>query len=313
MIERKVNYNDNQQRLDRFLLKTFPWLNRSMVYRMIRTNKVKVNGKKELPEYRLYINDIIKLYVEEPSAIKVNDDFMTINANLDIVYEDNNIILINKPIGLVSHEDDSKSINTLKNKIKKYLYDKKEWDPKLENNFEPSLCNRLDRNTSGIIIAAKNIESLREMNNVIKTNQLSKFYKCLVYGKMKKKVETLQAYHIKDPIKNIVSIDNHLKPGYKNIITKYKVLQTNDKYSLLEIELVTGKTHQIRAHLCFEGNPIVGDSKYSNKWVDIDTRLKTQALCSYKLLFNIKDKNSFLYYLNNKEFKINKIWFEKYI
>ena len=304
----KITANDNMKRIDNFLMKLLPHLSRNEIFSLLRNNKVKVNEKKTKHDYRLSFNDSIDIYLNDQYfQTETNDLFKLTKNDLNIIFEDENILLLNKPIGLITHEDNKENIHTLLNKLKLYMFESKQWDPEVEQTFEPSLCNRLDRNTSGIVIAAKNIEALRNMNEIIKNNEVKKLYYCVVYNKINKKEDTLYAYHQKDMHKNIVKIIDSPQVGYKKIITKYKVIKSTDKYSVLEVELLTGKTHQIRAHLSFLKHPIIGDNKYSNKYVDKDTRFKTQLLVSYKIIF--KTNNEYFKYLNNKEFKLNKIWF----
>ncbi len=303
-----ITANDNMKRIDNFLMKLLPHLSRNEIFALLRNNKVKVNGKKTQHDYRLSFNDSIDIYLnDEYFETKINDLFKLTKNDLNIIFEDKNIILLNKPIGLITHEDNKEKIHTLLNKLKLYMLESKQWNPEIEQTFEPSLCNRLDRNTSGIVIAAKNIEALRNLNEIIKNNEVKKFYYSVVYNKIPKKEDTLYAYHQKDVHKNIVKIVDSPQVGYKKIITKYKIIKSTDKYSVLEVELLTGRTHQIRAHLSFLKHPIIGDNKYSNKYIDKDSRFKTQLLVSYKIIF--KTTNDYFKYLNNKEFKLNKIWF----
>lgn len=309
MIALTATNNDSGQRLDRFLLKNISWLNRSLIFKYLRTNKVKVNKKKEAWDYRLFVGDEVILFVNEISQNETNLFFQKTKDDLKVVFEDGNILIINKPAGLISHEDEKEKIHTLKNKIKLYLYNKKEWDPEIENTFEPSLCNRLDRNTSGLIIAAKNIKALRSMNELIHNNNIEKYYLALVHGFLPKNSDTLLHYHYKNAKENIVYICEYRKKLYSEMITKYKVIDTNSKYSIVEIQLITGKTHQIRAHFNFIGNPLVGEKKYINKRIDQDSRYKFQKLFSYKIKFKTIPIDSFLYYLDKKEIILKQIPF----
>jgi len=303
-----ITANDNLKRIDNFLMKILPQLSRNEIFALLRNNKVKVNRKKIKYDFRLSFNDSVDIYLNDQYfKTEINDLFKFTKNDLKIIFEDENILLLNKPIGLITHEDSSEKIHTLLNKLKLYMFESEQWDPKEEQTFEPSLCNRLDRNTSGIVIAAKNIESLRNMNEIIRNNEIKKFYYCVVYNKINKKEDTLYAYHQKNVHKNIVKIISAPQVGYKKIITRYKVIKSTNNYSVLEVELLTGKTHQIRAHLSYLGHPIIGDNKYSNKYIDKDIRFKTQLLVSYKVIF--KADNEYFKYLNKKEFKLNKIWF----
>lgn len=306
-----VNFNDVNRRLDNFLLKYFSHLNRTLIFKLIRTNKIKVNNKRCEYNYRLQLHDNIKIYFDlEKDDLTSQNNFLKSKKPLDIIYEDNNIVIINKPIGIKSQPTSSIFSENIQDMFLKYLYSKNEYNPDKENVFIPSICNRLDTNTSGILIAAKNLITLNEVNKLLKEhNSLIKKYKCLVIGDIKPNSDILKAYHYKDENKKIVYLSKEKKPGYKEIITKYEKISFDGKYSLLDITLITGRTHQIRAHMNFIGHPLVGETKYKQKNTNIDTRFKTQALVSYYLRFNIINSSSPLFYLNNKEFIIKNIWF----
>ncbi len=307
-----INFNDENKRIDNFLCKYYSQLTKTMVFKLIRTNKVKVNNKKVKFNYRLQLHDEITIYYNFDKVQEDNDSelwFLSSKTKLDIIYEDENIVLINKPISLPS-QPDSQNKDSVQKAYLKYMFDSKQYDPSKENTFVPSICNRLDTNTAGIIIAAKNASTLNQINELLKNHDIIKKYQCLVIGDIQPSSATLTAYHYKDAAKNLVYISKDPKPGYKEMITKYKKLDFNGKYSLLDVELVTGRTHQIRAHFNFIGYPLVGETKYKSKHTNADTRFKQQALVSYYLKFVIKDQKSHLYYLNNKEFKLRDIWFK---
>ncbi|MGL4950304.1 MAG: RluA family pseudouridine synthase [Mycoplasma sp.] len=310
MVKIIININDVDKRLDNFLLKFFPSWNKSHIYKYLRTNKIKVNSKKVDFNYRLKFRDEIKVYVnEEVSVVESDGYWFTSNPKkLDIIFEDENIVVINKPIGLIS-QGCEKDDDSVQKRFLNYLYTNKMYDPELENTFIPSICHRLDRNTSGLMICAKNAMSLNEMNRIIKEHEILKFYKCLVFGKMPKKSEKLIAYHFKNDEKNIVYINSEQKPNYKEIVTEYKVEWSDSKYSLLNINLITGRTHQIRAHLNFIGHPIVGEKKYRSSSCDTDSRFKHQALICNHIAFKINESSP-LAYLNQKNIQINEIWFK---
>lgn len=316
MKEFQIKKNDAGQRLDKFLSKAIKGLPTSLMYKYIRTKKIKVNRARTEQKYVLQEGDIVQLFIKDEffdSPEKDNSALANITPKLTIVYEDENIILCNKRPGVLVHEDDEGKDNTLIMHIKAYLYQKGEYDPENEQSFAPALCNRIDRNTGGIVIGAKNAEALRVMNEKIKNDEISKFYYCVVHGKMPKKADTLTGFLLKDSDKNQVKIFEKQVKGSKNIITKYKVVSEKNGMSLLEIELVTGRTHQIRAHMSYIGHPLLGDGKYGINKEDRAKGYKYQALYAYRLRFDFDDDGGALGYLKGKEVKLKKddIWFLK--
>lgn len=305
-----INENDSGQRLDKFIAKSVKNIPKNLMYKYIRLKRIKINGKRCEISTRLKVGDEIQLYInDEFFETPKNDSFLSVAPNINVIYEDENIILIDKPSGLVVHEDDDNSIDTLINRIKRYLYDKKEYDPQNELSFSPALCNRLDRNTSGIVICAKNAESLRILNQKIKDRELNKHYLCVCIGTLGKKEDTLKNYLFKDEKSKTVSIENTKKPNNKQILTKYKVLKEKNNLSLVEIDLLTGRTHQIRAHMAYICHPLLGDGKYGINQINKKYGVKTQALCSYRLTFNFKNDSGILEYLNKKSFTAKTPWF----
>ena len=316
MKEFQIKKNDAGQRLDKFLTKACKGLPISLMYKYIRTKKIKVNRTRTEQKYVLQEGDIVQLFIKDEffdSPEKDNSALASITPKLTIVYEDENIILCNKRPGVLVHEDDEGKDNTLIMHIKAYLYQKGEYDPENEQSFAPALCNRIDRNTGGIVIGAKNAEALRVMNEKIKNDEISKFYYCVVHGKMPKKADTLTGFLLKDSDKNQVKIFDKQVKGSKNIITKYKVVSEKNGMSLLEIELVTGRTHQIRAHMSYIGHPLLGDGKYGINKDDRAKGYKYQALYAYRLRFDFDDDSGALGYLKGKEVKLKKddVWFLK--
>ena len=308
-----INKNDAGQRLDKFLSKAVKAMPKSLMYKGIRTKKIKVNRKRAEIGYVLAEGDTVELFISEEFFSEGASDnaFMKLTPKLDIVYEDENIMLLDKRPGLIVHSDDEEDVNTLISHVKAYLYRKGEYRPEDEQSFAPALCNRIDRNTGGIVIAAKNAEALRIMNEKIRNDELSKFYLAAVHGHMPKKADTLHGYLRKDQANNIVDISTVKKPGYKEIITKYRVLDEKNDLSLVEVELVTGRTHQIRAHFSSIGHPLLGDGKYGVNRDDKKLGYKFQALYAYRLEFHFRTESGALSYLNGKSFSIDKskVWF----
>ncbi|MBQ8827242.1 MAG: RluA family pseudouridine synthase [Oscillospiraceae bacterium] len=311
MKEFSINKNDSGQRVDKFLQKAVPLLPQSLMYKYIRMKRIKLNGKRCEISTRLSQGDIMQLYInDEFFGVSKEKEFLTAPSVLNIVYEDDNIILLDKKNGLVVHEDDEKTADTLINRLLHYLYDKGEYDPDSENSFTPALCNRLDRNTGGIVIAAKNAESLRILNQKIKDRELEKKYLCVTVGIPPKKQDTMTAYLEKNSDENTVRVYSTKKGNSKTIITSYKVLKTDKKLSLVEVKLETGRTHQIRAHFAHIGCPLLGDGKYGINQVNREYKIKTQALYSYKLKFTFTTDSGCLDYLNGREFTVKDVWFK---
>lgn len=306
-----VGENDAGQRLDRFLLKLFPMLKSGVVNKAVRNKDIKLNGKRTDISCRLAENDIVYLFLPDSllEAKNNEDDFMAAKDELTVIYEDENILLADKEQGLVVHSDESGTADTLINRIKKYLYLKGEYSPENEQSFTPSLCNRIDRNTGGIVIAAKTAEALRILNEKIKNRELVKKYLCIVIGKPEKNEDVLTAYLERDTIKKQVKISNKKTPDNLTVKTKYKVIDSCDEFSLLEVELLTGRTHQIRAHMAHIGHPLLGDGKYGVNRINMKYGFKMQALYSYKLKFDFAGSSGILNYLDKKEFTAKNVPF----
>ena len=312
MREIKIAKNDAGQRLDKFLTTALD-LPVGLLYKSIRTKKIKVNRKRAENNTVLVEGDVIQCFLAEEFFAKldeVNDVSLSldkIQPKLDIVYEDENIMLLNKRPGVSVHEDEDSKVNTLIAHVQAYLYQKGEYNPADEQSFAPALCNRIDRNTGGIVIAAKTAEALRVMNEKIKLREMDKLYLAAVHGIPKVREATLTGYLIKDEKLNKVRVfDTNPPRGAKNIITKYRVIATKGSDALIEVELLTGRTHQIRAHMAHIGHPLVGDGKYGINKSDRANGYKFQALYSYKLRFTFKCEPTVLDYLNGKEFSIPK-------
>lgn len=306
MKEFTIGRNDAGQRLDRFLAKAVPLLPASLAQKYIRIKRIKCNGKRIDRDTRLQEGDVLQLYINDEFFDKPREDnaYLTVaNPKLSIVYEDENILLVDKPVGMVVHEDESGDSDTLINRIKSYLYRKGEYHPENELSFAPALCNRIDRNTCGIVIAAKNAESLRILNQKIRDRELTKLYLCIACGKVTPDSATLTAYLEKNSDTNTVKISDKKTKSNLTIKTKYKVIAYNGENSLLKVDLLTGRTHQIRAHLAYIGHALLGDGKYGNNKLNKKYGFKYQALCSYELQFKFTTDAGCLSYLDGKCFK----------
>ncbi len=307
-----VNRNDSGQRLDKFITKSVPLLPKTLLYKYIRIKRIKVNGKRAEISTRLLEGDTVDLYINDEffEAQPQKYDFLKASKNINIVYEDENIILCDKKAGVLCHPDDNEYIDNLINRIKRYLYEKGEYNPDAENSFTPALVNRIDRNTGGIVIAAKNSESLRILNQKMKDRELHKFYLCIVHGTPKKQKGLLEGYLLKNEDKNIVKISKNRVADSKEIKTKYSVLDSKNGLSLMEVELLTGRTHQIRAHFASIGNSLLGDGKYGTNAQNKKYGYKKQCLYSYKLVFDFQTDAGILEYLNGKIFEVKDVWFK---
>ncbi len=280
-----VNKKYNNKKLDKFLYDNIPTLSQNLYYKTLRKKDIKVNGKRVSENVNVFENDEILLYIP--------DDLLDNNLKLNIIYEDNNILLIDKPSNI--EVTGTESLTSLIHKSYANC------------GFPPMPCHRLDRNTSGLILFAKNETSLKILLEKFKSHEIKKHYLALVYGIPKKKNDKLISYLFKDSSKSLVYISDVPKKGYLKIITSYSLLESySNNTSLLDVEIETGRTHQIRAHLAHIGLPIVGDGKYGKNEINKNFKVKTQKLVSYKLTFDFKTDSGILNYLNGKSFELKK-------
>lgn len=311
MKELKIGRNDAGQRLDRFLAKAVPLLPASLAQKYIRLKRIKRNNQRAQRDDRLLEGDVLQLYINDEFFDTPSEEnaYLTVSTpKINIVYEDEHILLVDKKPGVAVHPHDGAEYGkTLIDHIQAYLYAKREWRPREENSFTPALCNRIDRNTGGIVIAAKTAEALRVMNQKIKDRELDKRYLAIVEGIPNPKSGTLKGYLFKDSVKNRVFVTDSPKPGAKSCETRYSVLESRNGLSLVECELITGRTHQIRAQFAHAGHPLLGDGKYGKLDKRYDRRY--QALYSYKLTFCFTTDAGSLAYLNGKSFHVESVDF----
>ena len=278
-----VNKKYDNKKLNKFLQDSIPTLTNNLFYKTLRKKDIKINGKRISENVTVYENDEILLYI--------SDELIENKVELDVIYEDDNILIVNKPAELEVVGD-----NSLTTVIHKQYS---------SCEFLPMPCHRLDRNTKGLIIYAKNQLSLDILLQKFKDHEIEKHYLALVYGKPTKNSEKLVSYLFKDSKKSLVYISDEPKKGYSKIITYYNLLETYPNgTSLLDVEIETGKTHQIRAHLSHIGCPIVGDGKYGDYEINKKFKAKYQNLTSYKLKFCFSTDAGILEYLNRKEFSL---------
>lgn len=272
----KVTENEMEQRLDRFLCKYLNNTTKTNIFKLIRKKRIKVNGKRTEEKYFLKYDDEIQIHLHEDQIQEMMKPIVEISAeeiNLDIVYEDDEILILDKPVGLLTHPDKNEYKNTLASKVQVYL------KHLTTRTFKPASIQRLDKNTSGLVIFGKTYESLKKYNALMRDRAINKYYLAVVSGKPAMSGE-IKGYLKKDEQRNKITIFEDEKPNTKFVHTKFKVLKSNGKYSLLEIELLTGRTHQIRGSLAYMNHPIVGDVKYGGERLP---SINTQLLHAYKV------------------------------
>ena len=312
MRELIIGKNDAGARLDRFVSKALPLLPPALLQKYIRIKRIKVNGARAQRDQRLAQGDVVQLYINDEFFDRPSEEnmFLTLfKPQVDIVYEDENLLLVNKRPGLVVHADETEKVNTLINHIQAYLYQKKEWNPFREHAFAPALCNRIDRNTGGIVIAAKTAEALRVMNQKIRDRELVKLYLCAIVGQIQPPDGTLKGYLWKDEAKKQVFVKSRPVPGARTAVTKYRTLTSGRGLSLLECDLITGRTHQIRAQLAAAGHPLLGDGKYGSEKLNRRYGMRRQALWSWSLEFRFTTPAGELEYLNGQRFQVSAVDF----
>ena len=316
MRELTIGKNDAGQRVDRFVSKALPLLPPALLQKYIRLKRIKVNGGRAQRDQRLREGDVLQLYINDEffDTPKEENAYLTVSApKLRIVYEDENILLADKKPGVLCHSAGEWSWDTLISNIQAYLRQNGQWDPKAENAFTPALCNRIDRNTGGIVIAAKNAEALRILNDKIRDREIEKSYLCVVCGRPRPAEGRLEGYLFKDAVKNQVYVTKKPQPGAKTAVTEYRTLCSARGLSLVECRLLTGRTHQIRAQMAAAGCPLLGDGKYGRERINRTYGETGQMLYSYKLTFTLPTDAGILEYLRGRTFQVPQVAFaEKY-
>ena len=291
-----ISKEESQMRLSRFIEKNAPSLSQSGMYKAIRTKHIKVNGKRTEASYKLQENDTVEIWLDDTIIGTPNTasrpDFMNASKEISIIYEDENIAIVYKPSGLFSHPVKGQYSDTLISRYLRYLYEKHEFDPSY--SFTPALCNRLDRNTSGLVIIGKSLNSVSEINKMISERNIVKRYYAVTVGTCDLN-GIYKAYWKKDEAQNQVTIFDMEKPNTYEIITEFHTIKRNNGLSLIEAILHTGRTHQIRAHLSHLGFPVLGDPKYGISSVNKRYKQNHQLLISYAITFNSRDNSTFSY------------------
>ncbi len=280
-----IGQNDAGQRLDKFLMKLLPNMPKSLLYKLIRKKDIRRNGVRCKETEILQKDDVLTLYVkDEFFKTETTHSFYGATGKLRVVYEDCDILIVYKPKGMYAHGGNDKQAVTLISEIKKYLFDKGDYQPDMEQTFSPALCNRIDRNTEGLVIAAKNAQALRTMNEAIRDRKVDKSYLAVTIAPLPKKHDTCTAWLKKSGNQNMVEIRAKAPDkSWQKICTRYHVLAQSGSHQLVHIDLLTGRTHQIRAHLAYLGAPLLGDPKYGAKKRSNE---ENQCLCAYLLKFS---------------------------
>ena len=307
----QVDRSWDGRRLTRFLQKAMPSATMGQIRRFLRLGRVRMDGRRADEETVLRESAVVDMYVEDEffaEAERADPFYSKIRPRLTILYEDGQVMLLDKRAGLVCHPDEGEKVHTLLTYAQAYLYQKGEWNPKTD--FAPALCNRIDRFTAGIVILAKTQEALRAMDAKIRTHEVQKYYLCIVHGRMKYPEGTLRHWLTKKPEQKKVTVLRKNEPGSKEAVTYYQVIDERDGLTLCECLLGTGRTHQIRAQFAAIGHPLLGDNQYGQAKLNEKTgRVSGQALCAYRLIFDFEGDAGCLNGLNGLTVQVKDVPF----
>lgn len=272
----------NQPRLDTFLLEKMPECKHATLCQYLRKNKIKVDGKKQALSTRLAYGAIVRVYVPVSQKTGQKHEFLQAKPFFTVLFENSDLLIAEKPAGILTLDENHRQVDTLENRARRYCFENGTWK---EGDFLPSVCHRLDTGTSGIVLIAKSEQARQEMMRLLAEHQIEKTYLCVTLGELKKRSATQTAYLYKDPVRGRVYIREQSGAGAKKIVTRYETMKSRKGLSLLKVNLITGRTHQIRAHLAFLGTPVLGDGKYGIEKENRKYKMKYQALCAYQIAF----------------------------
>lgn len=312
MKEFTITGKDDGRRLDKWMLAEMPLLSPGMCQKYLRLKRVRINGKVAARDARLATGDVLNIYLNDELFEKPHRTDALLSKfhwHLNIVYEDENILLVDKRPGIMVHGDASEKLNTLVTHVRAYLYQKGEYDSMVEGSFAPAPCNRIDRFTGGIVIFAKNAAALREMDIRIRNHEVAKHYMYIIIGQMRTAHGTLDNYVLKQEGRRKVIVSDRPLPGAQRAQTRYETLAITQGLSLMDCELLTGRTHQIRVQFAHAGHPLLGDGQYGDPAEGQRFGREYQALYAYRLVFNFSDETQTLGYLNGRSFAVRDVPF----
>jgi len=310
MKEFTITAADDGRKLDKWLIREMPTVGMGMRQKLFRNKCFKLNGRHVRGDAKLQKGDVLQIYANDElfAKPKKEDPFLSkIQPRLSILFEDENILIADKRPGLMAHPDANEKVNTLITHVQAYLYQKGQYEP--GRDFQPALCNRIDRFTGGIEIIAKTEAAMKVLNQKIRDREIEKYYYCIALGNFQKKSGMLENYIVKSPEMKKVTVSPRMVPGSQKAQTKYRVLAYRDGLSLVECELLTGRTHQIRAQMANAGHPLLGDNQYGDPRRNEKYGRSFQALYAYRLKFAFTTDAGILNALNEKEFTAPEVRF----